>query len=341
MKKYIFFYTLIIFCCTACTNDEVLKTYEPPTPTCDYSINDFSVPGENKDSSINLINCWGGLENYIYVNRYGYFYPCFNPNNKEEIAYMRKDHETFTGCNFEIWVLNYCTGETRFLTDGICYSIDWSVKDWIVFTGEDRQLWKIKSDGDSLTQLTNSGSYNNFATWNKFGNKIGFKKEANPSAFIIADEQGNTLETIDALRTKTARHWSMYDKISCATGTVAEEFRPAYYNLESEQFHELPPVDATQHGFIYDTDWINENKILWLATWLIGATDIHSHEVTEIDQGYENRLYHNLAVSSDGELIVVEQEDQFQISDCDIEVEYNLYIMNADGSEKRRINVPE
>lgn len=343
MNKNILFISCI-FVFSACSQkyDSEFIMVEDPTQqnNCIYSIEDFTIPTNNLDSIIDFIQCLGGFENYIYPEKYGYSYPCFNPNNSEEFAYIRHDYTVNPSCDLELWVFNYCTGESRFLCSGLCYSVDWSVKDWIVFTGTDRQLWKIKSDGDSLKRLTSSGSFNNYAMWNSTGEVLAYWKSRNTgSLFLIADEDGNSIDTLNFM--SASWHWSPNDNLlSCARGSEPEEFRPASYNFSTSLFSDLPPVDATQYGFLNDTDWIG-NKILWLAPLLLGTTDIETEEVIELAHGFSNRHYLNLTISPNEKLIVVEREDWFQISNCDVEIKKNLYVMNIDGSDEQRIKIPE
>ncbi|MFT4660552.1 MAG: hypothetical protein ACI9N1_000352 [Flavobacteriales bacterium] len=349
MNKWIFLFACILFCSSCKDDDELLNACELSLPVktkiCEHAIDDFTTAAENKDSTINFDNCLGGFENYINVEPYSYSYPCFNPNNANEIAYLRKDNNEWTGCNFEIWIFNFCTGKTRFVTDGICYSIDWSVKDWIVFTGEDRQLWKVKSDGDSLTQLTTSGSFNNNAIWNSDGTKLIYKKNGSSIAssfFLTIDETGKAIDTIPELIYVSSWHWSSDNEfISCISSNAMNEVVLAFYNINTRQFSEMPPLDVPQYGYIMDTDWITEDISVWGTYQLIGTTDIVTNESKEIAKGYQNRFYDNLAAAPDGASIVVEREDMFQTGDCDIETRRNLYIMNADGSNERRINIPE
>jgi Tol biopolymer transport system component len=207
------------------------------------------------------------------------------------------------------------------------------------------QLWKIKSNSDSLTQLTTSGNFNNNAIWNSEGTKLIYRKAgagSAPSLFLMIDETGGTIDTIPELRYISSWHWSSDDEIiSCITANAMDEVVLGFYNINNREFSEMPPLDVPQYGYIMDTDWITEDISVWGTYQLIGTTDIITNESKEIAKGYQNRFYDNLAASPDGTSIVVEREDFFQIGDCDIETRRNLYIMNADGSNERKINIPE
>ncbi|MFK7810762.1 MAG: TolB family protein [Saprospiraceae bacterium] len=345
-------FIIIVLLLSSCKEDDTTVSVPPSyivpvlPAICNYSIDDFTELAENKDSIVDLSACVvGGLENYIEVEKYSYSYPCFNPNNAEEIAYIRRKNGVFTGCNFELWTFNFCTGEKRFVTDGICYSIDWSVKDWLVFTGQDRQLYKVKSNGDSLLQLTFSGNFNSFAMWNSIGDKLAYVKSTDGSEFYLTDSDGIHTDTIPEMILGAYWHWSLTDKyFSCVTRNADNEMAPAIFNLADREFLTMSHVDPTIYGYIHDTDWISETEMVWLGTGKsssIGFNDIITQEERILAKGYQNRKYHNLAVSPDGSSIVTEREDLFQISDCDIEVRRNLYIIDVDGSNERIIKIPE
>ncbi len=98
--------------------------------------------------------------------------PCFNPNNANEFVYLRENTRTNTGD--ELWKYNLETGEKMKLTSDVWSHTwpRWSVKDWILYAGNKTQLWKVKSNGDSLIQLKyHEGGYR-YGDWNGDGTKI-------------------------------------------------------------------------------------------------------------------------------------------------------------------------
>jgi hypothetical protein len=132
--------------------------------------------------------------------------------------------------NEELCVYNFCTNETRILTDVVFYGIDWSVKDWIIFTGDDLQLYKIKSTGDSLTQLTNTGTWNDKARWSPDGTKYVYF-DADAIIHKICNEDGTVVNTFSKNISYIA--WLNDDKIvfSQSTGTT---LYIKEYNVQTE-----------------------------------------------------------------------------------------------------------
>lgn len=89
-----------------------------------------------------------------------------NPNNANEIIYGKQYPD-------KLMYFNRQTLEKRVLFDEpIIGVLSWSVQDWVLFQRmSDFSLYKIKSNGDSLTKLTNGGAYFQ-GIWNSEGDKI-------------------------------------------------------------------------------------------------------------------------------------------------------------------------
>jgi hypothetical protein len=76
------------------------------------------------------------------------------------------------------------------------YGLSWGTNDWILFTSFDQNVYKIKSNGDSVTKLSISGAYNQGAAFNPSGSKIAYHTENISAPLVIADKNGNILKTL-------------------------------------------------------------------------------------------------------------------------------------------------
>lgn len=165
------------------------------------------------------------LEDYYYNE------PVLNPNNSFEIAFIRDaGNSNQTGWNTELCVYNFCSNETKVLTDLVGYDIDWSVKDWIIFTGNDYQLYKIKSNGDSLIKLTNTGTWNDMAKWNPDGTKYLYL-DTDASTYKICNEDATILK--EFLISMAEFDWLNDDKIIFSRSSGSELYIKEY-NLDTE-----------------------------------------------------------------------------------------------------------
>lgn len=104
-------------------------------------------------------------EQFSYVN------PCINPNNDFEFCFSRRDNATQGFNDMDLFTYNFCTGQSKKIASHVNIWNDWGSQDWIIFTGSDGNLWKIKSNSDSLTQLTDKGEIYS-AKWSPDGNSF-------------------------------------------------------------------------------------------------------------------------------------------------------------------------
>lgn len=109
---------------------------------------------------------------HIYPDKYIYSYPSFNPSNPYEICYLRDTPSLLNPTSNQLFKYNFCTNSITLIANSVSGYTSWSKKDWIVFTGKGGQLWKVKSNGDSLTQLTKKNPNN--AKWSPSGAKLLF-----------------------------------------------------------------------------------------------------------------------------------------------------------------------
>ena len=113
--------------------------------------------------------------------------PVFNPNNPYEIVFV-KDNMVTPTIEEEIWRFNFCTGEQSLIATNYYYNLDFGSNGWIMYTGTGHQVYKVKSNGDSLTALTNQGGYNWAGDWSPDGKKYFYSRS---SGAWVYDLQNN------------------------------------------------------------------------------------------------------------------------------------------------------
>jgi hypothetical protein len=184
MKHFLLLFP-IVFLVFSCT-DEPVKPIEDEPVNCPYekySTADFEKVYQHMIGK-------SPIGPFFYLDprdKYAYSYPVFNPNNPCEIAYLRSDGT--------LWKFSFSTGEAQKLADNPSYSPDWSSKGWIIFTGTNKQLWKIKDNGDSLIQLSNEAAFNNDAKWNPDGSLFAYSLDK-AGENRLADENGVIIKNL-------------------------------------------------------------------------------------------------------------------------------------------------
>ena len=293
----------------------------------------FTEPAINEDTFFTM-GC-PVMFRTIFLNKYNYSDPVFNPNNKDEIAYIREDMEIGTGWNNELWVFNFCTGETRYLTDKIGYDPCWSVKNWIIFTGKNYQIWKIKSNGDSLTQLTNQSGFNNHPKWNDEGDKFIFRADGNKSLFLIADESGINIDTLPVF----AGRWNWHKNYILYARSWQGKEVYGIYNLDSKEFSFVG--DAPNNRMVGDLNFIESKNSILYNEKVVGYTNIDTKEEVILLKDAANRSYGRMDLSDDDQTIILTRTYMNKLSECEMETETSLYLIDIDGKNERRINIPE
>lgn len=104
----------------------------------------------------------------------------FNPNNGQEIL-LQRDPYGGGWANSQLYRYNLATGTLELIHEGIfTHRPRWGTNGWIAFTqasAPNWNIWKVKANGDSLTQLTFNG--NSFSPlWSPDGTQIGYETGA-------------------------------------------------------------------------------------------------------------------------------------------------------------------
>jgi hypothetical protein len=214
--------------------------------------------------------CLSGLY-YKNNDKYTYGQPSINPQNGDEFLFLRVKNDWTTWEGFELCIYNFCTNSIRIVTNHVGYSPDWSIKDWIIFTGTDFQLWKIKSNSDSLTKLTNTMDYNNSAIWSLNGEKILYYDASQGSNCMkIADKNGIEIQRFyKAINSWT---WLSDTTIIYSLDVVINNLPTTYiekYNLNTRVSENISTLTTSgcnnlinKDGVIYFTGIIGIHKLV-------------------------------------------------------------------------------
>lgn len=319
----------------SCKKDESSLSLEIPSCTDEEGI---LVENTNIDITNNCIV----MVTNIPLNRYGYRNPIFNPNNENEIIYQRIDYENPALPKKATWKYNFCTNETNHLTDKAFYGLDWSSKDWVIFTSYDQQLYKIKSNGDSLTQLTDNAFFNSHAKWNNQGTAYLYRQSTSPlMGLLISDEFGNIQDTLEEL--KSIHSWAWDNDRIFFSDRDAELTYISYgeYNLETNEMQTIasnPPDEATLIENLVYREF--ENKLYWKTRNLF-YHDLSTGQVTYLTQGADNRIYGLYDISRTGEQIIASRTNIFPVNECTIETEEKFYLIDIVDKKEREIFIPE
>lgn len=161
----------------SCEKDEPIVLADPAIP--EETPCKFEFPNNNGQLPPSIVDS-------MYFNR-----GLVNPNNPDEIVFLNKRDS-------KLYKLNYITGEKIVvLEDAMSFKwADWGTNDWILYTYF-QNLYKVKSNGDSLTQITFNGVGWN-ANWNLDGTKYLYTTilPSGQAATVIANSEDAIIDTL-------------------------------------------------------------------------------------------------------------------------------------------------
>jgi hypothetical protein len=296
-------------------------------------------------------NIWGP-NYYIQSGTTSFFSPVFNPNNPDEILYVR----IHSGSIESLELHNIASGTTQvILSEGELESnnirlgrVNWSVSGWIVFENmENFQIYKMQSDGSQIQQLTTDGT-SHYPNFTNDGSKIFFGNHSSLDQYlgIIMDATSNQfLDTI----TETNMMSGYMAPTSLSNGSLI--CAKSDDSIRAIQENNLQLVDKFKPNFIMPdpntiscirTIGANTNEVL-IVTALHGIFKLNltTHNVQLIKSSCENRVVQSMAVSADGSKVIYDISLLDAPDDpCNIRVRSEIHIMNIDGSNDQALCLP-
>ncbi len=347
MNKH-FFILITFFLLQSCTDDEL--SIMPSTPVlCNIGLeNSLTTASEVADSSTLacrdcFIDCQEVFSDAI---PYDYSFPCFNPKNGEQLAYYRYVNSVWSP-TWELWVKDFCTGEKTMLTDKALYGLDWSVNDWLIYTASDQNIWKVKSNGDSLTQITFSGSYNRHPKWSPDASKIIYNTQTGSfSNFILSDENGITLDTLTQLNYIGSWSWIDENKFCfISVDTTNNRINNLnYYNIDTDEIQFIHGIEVANNSdlLVQNTSYLPiENSILWAAYGTLGKTNLATGSFEIIRERLFQERFHFLTIRPNGQEIVVNKSSRHYTGNCQFDSEVEFYLMDTNGNNQKRIKMED
>lgn len=339
MKKTLFtLFYFSIFILLACKHDGL---------TIDL-YHHYSIPNkipEPKDVKCRCITSCYEVPPHWDTVKFHYNYVCFNNGNPYQIAYLRGKPGILPQ---DLWTFDFETGVSKMITTNVAYGLSWSNNGWFAFTGIDRQIYKIKANGDSLTKLTNRNYYCNYPLWNFDGNQIVFSTDATGSLHFI-DPNGIEQDTIQQLSGFFRYRWIDSNTI------VESDYDGAILlidvrNKRRNVVRNRP--DSTQYMADVYGGSIQKREVYW--TMNIKAhymkTNLDTKIATIIAESKQNNFLTtqaNYAPQTD-KLIQIRNVYDFFTSDtiqnlspCLRKRVNYITIMNSDGSDERKILLPQ
>jgi hypothetical protein len=280
----------------------------------------------------------------VVVGNASYFWPCFNPNNKNELLFVRQLADN--NYSSDLCIYDLATHQSRIICS-LPYSISeapkWGKQDWIVF-GYLGKVYQIKSDGTGLQQNPFIG-YQYSLNWSPDGNYIlGFVYSPYNSINVI-DMQGNVISYSDT----TAFYIGDWNNdnivVSLDFGSTGNYGYKGLKFLEYPGFTFIKHIKVIEQGneIVGRMQWLpNTHKVVWIGGYTIQQTDFDTEGTTIISE-HHCRLRQNtgITINNDGTKIAV-SERVLQVN-----AQYrkavganSIYLMDMDTKVEERLDLP-
>lgn len=279
---------------------------------------------------------WG--TGWTYTGRsYNYQRPVFNPNNSNEFVYVLiKDSSPV-----EIRKHDLLSGQDELVAyKAVYYMLRFGKQGHLLFNWVDNQAWSVKLNGDSLRQLTSFGYMCLYPEWTDNGSAFIYYRELGVGNryFIKSDFNGNTLDTLSFITVNEAPpHTCSTDgKYLAVSVGVTQKY---IYDLQVETLKVIN--HANFNSAAYEMSFSPDgSRLLWSSNAGIHITDIFSEQTITVANGCESKKYSHPSMSMDGQKIIAGRNDLIDIDPNTLYTEFNIVVMNADGSNEQILNLP-
>jgi hypothetical protein len=258
-----------------------------------------------------------------------YMYPCFNPNNSDEIIFTKKNNATDIT---NLYKYNLQTHEKSLLHVGYqIFPSDWGSNDWILLNLHGNSIWRINSDGTGLTQLSNTGN-DFYPIWRSdcmMYSAFRGSFEDNLQKTILYTTESIPFDTLQNTGLGSNSDWNQ-DGLACGMG----DYGPKVFDISNDS---IVFYDSGEYNFSGGSAWLNDHEFVWSYESGIYKTDYLTDEKNLVKASCRTRLYQSPTYDPTINKIIWTRVDLKQLNDFDIEVKSRLFIMNPDGSEETEI----
>ena len=244
---------------------------------------------------------------YVYSDNYIYSSPYCNPLDKNEFVYKQFDRNRIEN---GIYIYNILTKQKTLVLEidvnkkknYPVADIRWSKKNWLIFADFYQNIYKIKPNGDSLTQLTFEGG--NFKPeWNYDGTLFCMEHHSpinNKSYTIIRDENGLVKDSLqnefgqDLFIGQPDWQHSQY-----ILGGDNNGFATILYDYAAKKIIKIQSGDL----IINSPKWINENEFIYTGGDGIYTYNIKNNKIKQLRKTINSNFYRYLNLSENKQMI--------------------------------------
>ncbi len=225
----------------------------------------------------------------------------------------------------------------------------WGKNGWIVYS-DMKNIFKVKDNGDSLTQLTFNTEHQ-YMDPDVFGDKIIFTVTSGPANNLgskIIDMAGKQLDSIPFRNANGVIGLFKYNSVNAFNELAATNNDDLVtYNLKTRQVVRLIDDTGYKQRRIISACWHPNNIDIYFIAGVAGESDttrigirkINKYTLKEtlIKNLCDERVYYYKSISPDGKKMLVERENWNLLPDGRFLVGSDIYIMDIDGRNERKV----
>ena len=254
-------------------------------------------------------------------------YPCFNPNNSNELL-LYDNHKQ------EIVIFNrFNNSKKNVQKTNIHFPPKWGKKGWITFSNG--SIFIVKENGDSLTKI-NSG-YD--SEWNIDGSKISystFNSITNRNIGVICDIYTMKKDTLPFML-NAGNCWQ--NKLNRMVYYSSEEHIQQYVIIDINQLIRYPIYKIIDQNFTPSPPcWINENEFVYYFNHTLNLFNITNGINKKIAEMCANDFLNFLSYSYQSKELVTHIYQQKNIGNNKILVSTKIMILNFNDNSVSYIN---
>jgi len=302
-----------------------------------------SFPSE--DPNYNCCNCSVDWEEISSSDiPYDYLYPCLNPSNNDQLAYYKHDNTKAWFTGYEIWVVDFCNHENLKIIENALYGINWSKNDWIFYTAIDQNIYKIRSNGDSLTQITfTTGGYNRYPKISSSGNNFMYQSELNGvTNLLIQDFLSGNIDTIRTTPAISAWCWIDDERIFytiLGNDNTQDLFLFNIYTRQEKHLHQFSIQGSLDSLVTTAIPLLKENAVLWCAYKVVGKTNLSSGESSIILNAFKQEQFLSISALDNESTFMLNKRTMHQIDDCHIDSNFDFYVIDKNGKRQDKLTL--
>ena len=219
---------------------------------------------------------------FTFNNKYSTM-PYFNPNNPNEFIYYNQYSTN------NLYIFNRTTNTKSLVINAVLiFPPKWGKNNWILLNTHSKDVYKIKTNGDSLLKIISSECYN--PEWNKDATQIAFHTtnwNTSKSIGVIYNTQSNIKDTLPFMLT-AGKCWQnstnkiiFYSTEQNMKGFVSADINNRTRTLLTDIESPTPPCWINDSEFVYSF-----NSKIFIFNILTGNNNIIAELCSNEHIGY-------------------------------------------------------